>query len=170
MLNSRFSRLGTWVAAHPKGVLFAWLIVIAFGAWGAHELPDAAVGGTGDIEGSPSKAVSEALRSEFTNPFLDPLVVAVSAPALDIDKEPYRAWVRQAAGAVGALPDVRKVSSYADAPDARMRSVDGHVTMILVGLAATDIEGQQRAVAVVRSAMAPLRGALMAQDPAAQVA
>jgi RND superfamily putative drug exporter len=169
-LNSRFLRLGTWVAAHPKGVLFAWLIAIALGAWGAHKLPDAAVGGTGDIEGSPSKAVSDALRSEFTNPFIDPLVVAVSAPALDIDTEPYRAWVRRAAGAVGRLSEVRKVSSYVDAGDARMRSAEGHVTMILVGLAATDIEGQQRAVVVVRSALAPLRAALMAQDPAAQLA
>jgi RND superfamily putative drug exporter len=169
-LNSGFLRLGTWVAAHPKGVLFAWLVVIALGAWGAHKLPDAAVGGTGDIEGSPSKAVSVALRSEFTNPFIDPLVVAVAAPALDIDREPYRAWVQQAAGAIGALPDVRKVSSYVDARDARMRSADGHVTMILVGLAATDIEGQQRAVVVVRSALAPLRAALLAQDPAAQLA
>jgi RND superfamily putative drug exporter len=169
-LNAGFLRLGTWVAAHPKGVLFAWVIVIALGAWGAHKLPDTAVGGTGDIEGSPSKAVSEALRSEFTNPFIDPLVVAVSAPALDIDQEPYRAWLRRAAGAIGSLPVVRKVSSYVDVPGARMRSADGHVTMILVGLAATDIEGQQRAVVAVRSALAPLRGALVTLDPAAQVA
>jgi RND superfamily putative drug exporter len=169
-LNSRFLSLGTWVAAHPKAVLVTWLIVIAVGAWGAHKLPEAAVGGTGDIDGSPSKAVSGALRSEFTNPFIDPLVVAVSAPALDIDEQPYLAWVRHAADAIGALPDVRKVSSYADTRDARMRSADGRVTMILVGLAATDIEGQQRAVVVVRSALAPLRAALVVQDPAAQLA
>ncbi|HMA00620.1 MAG TPA: MMPL family transporter [Steroidobacteraceae bacterium] len=169
-LNSIYSRLGTWVAARPKRVLFAWLIVIAVGAWGAHRLPDAAVGGTGDIEGSASAAVSSALRTEFTNPFIDPLVVAVSAPALDLDQEPYRAWVRHAAGVIGALPEVRKVSSYIDARDAHMRSADGHVTMLLVGLAATNIEGQQRAVVAVRGALVPLRAALMAQDRAAQLA
>src|ERR1700692_99552 len=113
-LNCRFLRLGTWVAAHPKGVLFAWLIVIALGAWGAHKLPDAAVGGTGDIEGSPSKAVSEALRSEFTNPFIDPLVVAVSAPALDIDEEPFRAWVRRAAGGARGLRVGPHVGCFAE--------------------------------------------------------
>jgi RND superfamily putative drug exporter len=169
-LNRGFLRLGTWVAAHPKDVLCAWLIVIVLGAWGAHKLPDAAVGGTGDIEGSPSKAVSQALRSEFTNPFLDPLVIAVAAPALDIDDEALRHWVGQAAGAIGALPEVRRVRSYADAPDGHLRSPDGHVTMILVGLAATDIEGQQRAVAAVRKALAPLRATLNERDPAARIA
>jgi putative drug exporter of the RND superfamily len=165
-----FLRLGGWVAAHPKRVLVSWVLAIALGAWGAHELSDAAVGGTGGIEGSPSKAVSDALIAEFTNPFIDPMVVAVAAPQLKVDEAPYLDWVRRTGAVLAALPVVRKVSSYADAPDTRMRSADGHVTMLLVGLAATDTVGQQHAVEVVRNALAPLRTTLRALDVSAQVA
>ena len=59
---------------------------------------------------------------------------------------------------------------YARTPQPDLRSADGHVTMLLVGLASSDIEAQQRAVAEVRSAVAPLRADLQKLDPAAQVA
>ena len=51
-----------------------------------------------------------------------------------------------------------------------MRSADGHVTFLLVGLASSDIEAQQRAVVAVRGAVAPLRTELLHLDPTAQVA
>jgi RND superfamily putative drug exporter len=169
-LNSGFFKLGAWVAAHPRNVLMAWALAIALGAWGAHKLPQVSVGGAGGMEGSPSSEVADALRADFTNPFIDPLVVAVSAPGRSVDTEPYLGWVRRAASRLGALPAVRKVSSFADDHDARMRSADGHVTMLLVGLSATDIEGQQRGVVAVRTALAPLRTELATIDPKSIVA
>jgi putative drug exporter of the RND superfamily len=51
-----------------------------------------------------------------------------------------------------------------------MRSADGHVTMLLVGLSATDNEAVQKAVAVVREAVGPLRSQLLTLDPSARVA
>ena len=169
-MNTRFYMLGAWVAAHPRRVAVAWVFAIALGAWGSHKLSDVSVGGAGGMEGSPSNMVANQLRSDFTNPFIDPLAVAVSAPGLDVDQDPYLGWVKHTAAVLGGLNVVRKASSYADAHDPHMRSSDGHVTMLLVGLSATDIEGQQRAVVVVRDALAPLRAALKSLDPRSVVA
>jgi len=168
-LNSLFRKLGGWVAMHPLSVIAVWAITIAIGAWGAHELPSVAVGGTGGIEGSPSKAVSVLLRSDFTNPYINPLIVAVSAPQLDIRATPYQEWVRQTGKILSALPAVSKVASYLDTQDPGMRGADGHSTLLLVGLTATDNEAQQRAVVVVRAAVDSRRAALQRLDPGASV-
>ena len=167
-MNSRFFRLGAWVAAHPWRVVTGWSVAIALGAVGAHFLPQVAVGGAGGITGSPSAQVAEMLRTDFTNPYIEPLVVAVSAPGLDVEKQPFIGWVGQAAAALGRLPEVRKVESYAGAREARLRSADGHVTMLLVGLSATDTVGQQKSVETLRNFLPTWR--LRALDPAAKVA
>ena len=169
-MNSQFFKLGGWVAGHPYHVLAAWVVLIALGAWGSHELDHITVGGAGGMEGSPSAHVAESLRADFTNPFIDPLAVAVSAPALEIDDAPYREWLAHCAAALRASAAVRKVATYEDTHDAHMRSKDGHVTLLLVGMAANDVEGQQRAVAAVRERLEPLRAALAALDPGAAVA
>jgi putative drug exporter of the RND superfamily len=169
-MNPYFLRLGTWVAAHPRRVLGIWVICIALGAVGAHNLSQVAVGGAGGIVGSASDQAGEMLRTEFQNPFIDPLVVAVYAPRLQVDAVPYLAWIQHAASVYGTLHEVRRVSSFADTRDARMRSKDGHVTMLLVGLAAADNEAQQKAVAVIRDTTAALRAELLALDSSSRVA
>jgi putative drug exporter of the RND superfamily len=169
-MNPGFHKLGAWVAAHPRRVLAFWAVAILIGAVGAYKLPPVAVGGAGGIDGSPSELASDTLRTDFENPFIDPLVVAVSAPHLKVDTPPYLTWVKHTAKVLGALSQVRKVGSYADTHEARMRSADGHVTLFLIGLASPNAEAQQRAVAVVRDALAPLRAELTALDPTARVA
>ena len=169
-MNPTFFRLGRWVATHPRRVLAAWLVAIALGAWGAHKLPQVSVGGAGGIDGSPSSQAADALRNEFDNPFIDPLLVAVSSPKLQIDSDPYLAWVRRVSATLAGLREVRRVASYADTHDSRMRSADGHVTQLLVGLAATGSAEQQRAVVAIRDALAPRRAELKALDPTAQLA
>jgi RND superfamily putative drug exporter len=169
-VKSGFLRLGQWVARHPRVVLLCWVVAITVGAIGAHKLPAVAIGGTAGIPGSPSIKAGDALRSEFSNPFIDPLVVAVSAPRLDVDREPYLTWVRTAAHTLGALPSVRRVADYPGTHDGQMRSADGHVTLLLVGLASTDKETEQRAVVQVREAVAPLRAELGRLDASSQVA
>ncbi|HEY6452276.1 MAG TPA: MMPL family transporter [Steroidobacteraceae bacterium] len=166
----RFDALGAWVAAHPRLVVLAWVAAVALGAWGAAKLPQAVLGSTGGIEGSPSARAARVLRTEFANPFLDPLVVAVSSPRQRVGMDPYLDWVRVTAAALTGLPAVRRVSSFADTRDAHLRSADGHLTMLLVGLRAADAAGQQRAVLAVRAALAPPRAALLRLDPTAQIA
>jgi len=165
-----FQRLGLWVAAHPRPIIVAWVAAIALGAWGAHKLPEAAVGGVSGIAGSPSKAASDALHNEFDNPLLDPLVIAVSAPDLRVDAEPYRGWVQRTAARLSGMSEIRRVHSVADSSDPKLRSTDGHVTMLIAGLAAHDIPTRERAVVTVRAALAPLRDELVRLDPAARLA
>ena len=76
------------MATHPRTILVAWIVAIALGAWGEHRLPDVTVGGAAGIPGSPSDLANAALRTQFSNPFINPLIVAVSAPRLDVAKEP----------------------------------------------------------------------------------
>ena len=155
---------------HPWLVLAVWLIAILLGAWGAHRLPQVTLGVEGGVPGSPSRRAAESLRSDFNNPFIDPLVVAASAPRLQIEAPPYLAWVAETAHALAAVPGVRRVASYADERDARLRSKDGRVTTLLVGLTAVTHAGRQQAVVAVRRAVEPRAAELVRLDPGALVA
>lgn len=169
-LNPRFLALGSWVAHHPWRIVCAWGLMIALCAWGAHRLPGVTIGGSGGITGSASRLAAQILRNDFTNPFIDPLVVAVDAPDLSIDAAAYRSWLQQAGAALRALPGVPRIESYETSRDPRMRSADGHITTLLVGLSATDSAAQQRSVLAARAALAPLRAQLLILDPKARLA
>jgi RND superfamily putative drug exporter len=169
-MNRVFLRLGFWVVRHPWRVLGLWVLISALGAIGSHRLAQVAVGGEGGVPGSPSRLAGDALRLQFTNPFLDPLMVAVTSRRLRVDEAPYASWLRQSASRLAALPEVRRVASYSDSHDAHLRSADGHATMLLVGLAASDNAGQQRGVIAVRAALEPLRAQLLQLDPSAREA
>ena len=169
-MNRSLHHFGAFVGRHPRSVLFTWAIAIGLGLWGAAKFQIAAQSGTSGLYGSPSNAVTEALRSEFSNPFLEPLIVVVSSPRLTIDDSRLLRWDEQAAKTLRALPVVKAVAAYADRHDPQLRSPSGHETILLVGLKATDVPGQQRAVPIVRSALAPLRAQLMALDPLSRVA
>jgi RND superfamily putative drug exporter len=158
------------VLRHPWLVLAAWLIAILLGAWGAHQLPQVTLGVEGGVPGSPSRQAAEALRSEFNTPFFDPLVVAVNAPHLQVDAPPFFAWLGETARVLGAVPGVRRVASFTDGRDARLRSTDGRVTTLIVGLTAVTHSARQQAVIAVRHALAPRAAALAHLDPDARVA
>jgi putative drug exporter of the RND superfamily len=158
------------VATHPRTVIVVWILMIAIGAVGKGRLEDVSIGGTGGIPDSPSARANRALRTDFDNPFINPLLLAVSAPGLDVEHDPYLGWVKDAAKALEAVPGVKRVESYASTHDAHLRSPDGHITMLIIGLKTGDEAFQQRLVGDVRSAAAPLRAALLSLDPQAQAA
>ena len=148
-------RLGRAAVHHPWRTVTLWLIAILLGAWGGHRLPGVTRGVEGGVPGSPSKRAADALRSDFNNPLIDPLVVAVSAPHLRIDAPPYLEWLRETGRTLAAVPAVRRIESYADGSDERLRSKDGRLTLLLVGLGATTHSERQRAVVAVRASLAP---------------
>jgi RND superfamily putative drug exporter len=169
-MSRPFQSLGSFVARHPRTLVALWVLAIALGAWGARKFPAQALGGSAELFGSPSKEVSVALRTEFDNPLLDPLVAVVVSRHLDIDQPPLRDWTRDAAQALRGLAGVAEVVDYPDTPDPQLRSADGRSTALLIGLAASDVPALERAVPQVRAALAPLRTRLLALDPDAQLA
>ncbi|HTL20334.1 MAG TPA: MMPL family transporter [Steroidobacteraceae bacterium] len=160
----------TVMVRHPWLVLGAWLIAILLGAWGAHRLPQVTLGVEAGVAGSPSRRAADTLRNEFSNPFFDPLVLAVSAPHLQVEAPAYFGWLKETAHLVAGIPSVRQVISYADGRDARLRSSDGRVTMLFVALTPLSHSARQEAVLALRSALAPRAAALAHLDPAARVA
>ena len=158
------------VLQRPWLVLAAWLIAILLGAWGAHRLPQVTLGVEGGVPGSPSRLAADALRSEFNTPFFDPLVVAVSAPRLQVEAPPYFGWLRETARVLATVPGVRRVASFTDGRDARLRSTDGRVTTLIVGLTSLTHSERQQAVIAVRRALAPRTAELARLDPTARVA
>ena len=169
-MSDPFLRLGQAVVHRPWRVLLVWLLAIVLGAIGSHRLAQVTVGVQGGVPESASRRAADVLRSEFTNPFIDPLVVAVSAPGLQVDTPPYLGWLQHTAEVLRHLQQVRRVASYADAHDAQLRSTDGHLTMLIVGATATDNAGRQKAVEWMRAALAPLAEQLRHLDPQARVA
>jgi putative drug exporter of the RND superfamily len=169
-MSEALLRLGRAVVRHPWRVLAIWAVVIVFGVWGEHRLAQVTLGVEAGVPGSPSRRASEALYREFSNPFIDPLVVAVSAPDLRVDEPPYLAWLEQTSRTLAELPSVRRVASYADTHDARLRSADGHVTTLLVGPATETNSARQQTVVAVRAALGARRAALTRLDPGARLA
>jgi RND superfamily putative drug exporter len=155
---------------HPWAVIAVWVVAILLGAWGEHRLPQVTLGVEGGMPGSPSKRADVLLRDEFNNPFLDPLVVAVSAPRLQVDDAPYFDWLKETGRVLAAVPGVQRVQSYADAKDAQLRSKDGRLTTLLLGFRPMSQSERQRLVRTVRATLAPRAAALTHLDPAAQVA
>ena len=152
-----FLPIGRGVARHPWWVLAAWLVAILLGAWGEHRLGRVTLGVEGGVPGSASKRAADALRTEFNNPFIDPLVVGASAPHLTVDAPPYSTWLEETRRTIAALPGIRRIASYADERDAALRSTDGRVTLLLVGPAGTTHSDRQQTVIALRVARAPRR-------------
>jgi RND superfamily putative drug exporter len=169
-VSGAFHRFGASVARHPRRWLAAWAVAIALGAWGAHNFPAAAIGGSTGLAGSPSKAVDDALQTEFSDPFLQSVAIAVASPGLTADAAPMRAWQRDVAAALRGRAEVRAVADYAETPLAELRSADGHSSELLVGLSDTSLREQQLAVPRIRAALEPFRARLAALDPQAQLA
>jgi uncharacterized membrane protein YdfJ with MMPL/SSD domain len=169
-MTGLFHRLGRYVGAHPRRVLIGWAMAIVLGVWGGHQFPDAALGGSVGLYGSPSKAVSDTLRSEFDNSLLDPLVAVAASPHLSIDTQAFLDWDRDAAQALRALPEVKSIADYASLHDPNLRSASGHETILLIGLSSADMRARQHAVPRVRAALAPLRLRLARLDGASRLA
>jgi RND superfamily putative drug exporter len=169
-MYAAFHQLGLYVSGHPRRFLAAWVIAIAFGAWGAHYFPSAARGGYTGLAGSASQAVSDSLNADFDAPFLDPVIVAVSTPGKALDTPALLEWTRALAKRLGQMPEVRQVADFAATQQPSLRSADGHESMILVALRATDAREQQAAVPELRAVLTPFRVRLLELDPAASLA
>jgi RND superfamily putative drug exporter len=169
-MYAAFHQLGLYVSGHPRRILAVWVIAIALGAWGAYYFPSAARGGYTGLAGSASQAVSDSLNADFDAPFLDPVIVAISTPGTAVENPAVLEWTRALAKRLGEMPEVRQVADFAATQQPSLRSADGHQSMMLVALRATDAREQQAAVPELRAALTPFRARLLELDPAASMA
>ncbi|MDB5097563.1 MAG: hypothetical protein JWM80_1984 [Cyanobacteria bacterium RYN_339] len=165
MLERTFDRLARLIYRHRYAVLVVCLLFGALGAWGATGVQNALYGSTVEITGTPSHRVAEALRGEFDNPFAELAVITVKSLNHTLEEPGYLAAVAEMEAALRARPEVKKVVGPADRPDARLRSADGHLGMILVGLAAGSVQEGERAVPKLRAAIKPVGERARAADP-----
>jgi RND superfamily putative drug exporter len=168
MLERAFDRLARLIHRHRYLVLVICLFLGVLGGWGALGVQNALYGSTLEITGTPSYQVARALRKDFDNPFAELAVVTVKSPGHTLDEPGYQAAVAEIEAALRATPEVKKVLGPADRKDARLRSADGHIGMILVGLAAATVQEGEKAVPKLRAAIKPAGEHARAADPGFQ--
>jgi RND superfamily putative drug exporter len=164
-LERTFDRLGRWVYRGRWGVLVVCLAIAGVGAFAARGVQDVLYGSTVEIAGTPSHDVAEALHTQFDDPFAELAVVTTQSQTHTVDDPTYLAALTGIEAALRADPSVRKVVGYADKPDARMRSVDGHYSLLLVGLTAANVQEGERATPRLRAAIAPIGEHARQTDP-----
>ncbi len=169
-MKAAFERLGSWVARHRLQVIVLWLLAVLVCAGLALQLPAVVRGGSGALAGSPSQRMTETLHTEFDNPLVEPLVVALFSPRYRIEDPVYRAWIDEAVQRLRDLPDVLQVADPATTGDVRLRSADGHRSLLLVATRAKTRDGQEQAVPSIRAALTKVKAGVLAADPAAQLA
>jgi RND superfamily putative drug exporter len=132
--NPRLARLGMATFRHPWIAVVAWLLLVVAAIPLAKGLPAALERGGDVIRGSQAVEARKRLDTQFDNPFVEPVVVAIKAQDQVVSDGAYQTLVRDLAAALRSIPDVRRVSAATDAgADARLVSKDGHATFILVG-------------------------------------
>ena len=119
--------LGNWSYRHRRGVMAGWALLFAvgivIGSQVLNQLKDSA-GGDG------SEAVKGYHLLKDSNPHGPGAIALISGPALT--DPATRAAVLQAKARVAQLPNVTDVMTAYDSDDPRLRSVDGHASLMLI--------------------------------------
>lgn len=159
MLSKLLGALATKLYAFRLAVLAGWVAVLVLSAWGAQKLESVLIGGSGAIQGSPSERVDDLISRDFANPFSKALLVTFRSDADTVDRPRFARLVQEAAHRLAGSPDVRKVMSYYQTRNPRLRSDDGHATVLLVGVAARDIKDEEQRLPRIRSVLETLKTA-----------
>ncbi len=122
-------------------VRWRWLIVALWIALAAVVMPLAKevhqrlqVGGQ-DLPGAESTRAEEMVREQFATAFASFGVVVIRHDSLTVDDPRYAAYVDSLTAELRRLPFVLQTVNYRQGSDvADLRSADGHITLIIVGL------------------------------------
>ncbi|HEY9723510.1 MAG TPA: MMPL family transporter [Oscillatoriaceae cyanobacterium] len=168
-MTARFHAFGLGLHRFRWAVLAVWLVLVAFGVFGAQRAHDVLKGSAGGIPGSGSARAAELLHSKFVNPYQYNFLVTITSDKLTLDGDRYPVLIRDLEHSLDGLPFVTRTFSYLDHPLPYMRDAAGHRTFFLVGLKAKDGLAAELDVKPVRRALKPVIAQWQAQDPSLQV-
>ncbi|MEB3222722.1 MAG: MMPL family transporter [Candidatus Sericytochromatia bacterium] len=159
-----FNHLAAWLIAHRKAVLAAWLVAVLATAWMAVGAGQVLFTGSADLEGSRSRAVAQALRSEFRSALGDGLIVVLEPGGRALDGPALQGVVAQVSAALAR--DGQRVEGPFD-----------HATIMRDGVAhpqrvwfVSPPRQDGDPVAATRGRLAEAREALAQLDPGALLA
>lgn len=157
LLTSFLNVLGDRISRYRWWVLLVWLVLIGIAIPGAGQVKNVLLGGSGTIQGSKSLAVDRLLYSDFDNPYTKALQVAFQDPQGNVEDASYAETVKACQRVLLQAKGVRQVLSYYDTHDSRMRSPDGHATLLIVGLKAASVQEEEALVPAIRQALASFK-------------
>ncbi|MBM3270563.1 MAG: MMPL family transporter [Candidatus Sericytochromatia bacterium] len=152
MRNRLLAVLARLVLRGPWLVVGAWLVLLGAAVTVVGKVPSILEGGSGDLPGTRSARVAAEIARDFDSPFRQ-VVVATLAAKRDLEPADLAA-VR---AKLLACEAVRRVLGPDDPGGGMLRGTDGRHAAFLVGLAATSSREAEKAVPVVRAAMAEFR-------------
>lgn len=132
--------IGRWAVRHRFWVVACWLLLSAVAAWQSAALPRLLRGEVGSVPGSVSETVMRSLSEDFDFPYAHFLVVTLEASeARPGELEGASSRLQRA---LRRAPDVRDVMP--------LPSTDERLKALAIGLTATTLQQEERAVPVIR--------------------
>lgn len=147
---------GRQIVRFRAGVLALWFLIVVLAALGGSQVAGILKGGSGAISHSQSLSVDTRLYRDFDNPFTKALLVTFSS-SHSLHDPSYRRHVEEVAAVLRRTHGVRRIMSYYETRDNRLKSPDGTKTALLVGLSAASVDEEEALLPQIRAAVAPLR-------------
>lgn len=147
----RFRRWGKWMARWRFLVISFWLLLVVLASSYAKDLPLHLRSGTGAIAGTPSSIAERMLADEFSNPFVQSLVVTLRVPERLLATPSGQGLLSELQQALTRHKQVAQVLKAGDPGTRAFKSEDPDAALLLVGLRARDVASAEMAVASVRA-------------------
>lgn len=160
-MNKLLASLGAWVGRHPAAVICLWLSVALAASFGARQLGVVARGGSGVLDESAAQHAAARLNREFDDPWVDPLTLAIASDRYAHDAVAVRAAMACSRKALEAHADVRAVIGLGE--DQRLST--GGVDALVIALHDPDLNAEEQAVPLLRTALEPCRRDFLEADP-----
>ncbi len=148
--------LGSLCWRRPWTIIAFWLIAVAAGGLTAPRLAERLLSGSGDIEGSMSLRVDQAMRTEFPAGEAQALIVTYRSHSLENTAGATEALRSALEQRLEALSVVKTVSSEEDLSDSRLTPSPGSGHFLNIVLETDNALGTEQQVPLLRDALNPL--------------
>jgi RND superfamily putative drug exporter len=146
--------LGRRISRHRFVVVLLWILALAMIAPIARRAPLLLDAGSGNLAGTDSARVEDALAHDFANPFAQSLTVTFHSTTARYSDPEFQAAAASLLGELRRCPAVARAVLPDDSFGTHFRSADGHGIALLVGLKAGTVPEAEKLVPQVRQCVA----------------